>query len=74
MRANLDAHLTATQAALYLRINVHTVYMWVRRGNLAPCAGEGRRKLYRLADVLDAERATRRSVRVRGGCQRTYAA
>lgn len=73
MRPDPDALITATQAALHLKVRVHTVYMWVNRGNLKVAEVRGTRKLYRLADVLAAEKATRASVRERGGRRRQAA-
>jgi hypothetical protein len=66
---NLDAGLTRAQAAQFLRVPGSTVSMWALSGWLAPdgsrrqltVMGRGPRKvrLYRLGDLLEAERDTR---------------
>ncbi|MFJ1958732.1 MerR family transcriptional regulator [Streptomyces microflavus] len=44
-----------------LHVRPATIHQWVRRGHLRPVgiAEDGRTRLYRLADVARAERATR---------------
>jgi hypothetical protein len=56
---NLDARLTATQAARYAGVSVQAIINWRNRGYL-PRGDDG---LYRLLDVAKAEHDTRR----RGG-------
>lgn len=59
---DLDALLTVGQAALYLRMPKQRINRWRELGRLseAETRSDGVR-LYRLGDVLKAERATRRS-------------
>lgn len=52
---DLDAELTAAQAALYLRIAPQTVQSWRKRGHLIPL-DNGK---YRLRDVLAADKSAR---------------
>lgn len=54
---DLDARLTRKQAAEYVGLPGATVGMWKTRGLLRT----DDRGLYRLGDVLDVERRTRRS-------------
>ncbi|TDC02110.1 hypothetical protein E1091_01520 [Micromonospora fluostatini] len=73
-----EAYLTRSQAALYLGVTVNTVKHWHDRGWLAPDGQGGvvRRNLrarrtprgwleYHLADLVAAERDTRRSTNSR---------
>ena len=64
---DVDALLTATQAAQYAGVTVAAICKWRERGHLPPATdpatgdelrdGHGRR-LYRLLDVAKAEHAT----------------
>lgn len=54
---NLDARLTRAQAAAYLRISPATISMWRYREKITT-DNQGR---YRLGDLLEVERDTRRS-------------
>lgn len=67
----IDAHLTVTEIAVWLRCPRYRVVNWVNRGWSSPT---GRRELtpvvdaagvprYALADALAAERDTRRNTR-----------
>lgn len=53
---NLDARLTRAEAATYLRISPATISMWKYREKITTDE-LGR---YRLGDLLEVERATRR--------------
>jgi DNA-binding transcriptional MerR regulator len=57
---DVDAKLTASQAAEYAGVTVQAIVNWRQRGHLHPAGfnGEGRR-VYRLLDVAKAEHATR---------------
>lgn len=54
-----DIEVTAEEAAEQVGVAQATIYVWVRRGYLAPVRKRGRYKLFRLADVFAAE-ATRK--------------
>lgn len=54
---DLDARLTATEAARYVGISKQLFNYWRTSGKVQP----DERGLYRLGDVLDVERRTRRS-------------
>lgn len=54
---NLDVRLTATQAAAAVGVSKQVLNYWRSSGKLTP-GPDGR---YRYADILAAERATRRS-------------
>ena len=54
---NLDARLTRAQAATYLAITPATITMWKQRQKITTDE-HGR---YRLGDLLEVERDTRRS-------------
>lgn len=66
---NLEAGLSRAQAAMVLNVAGSTVSMWALRGWIDPdgtqryltVVGRGPRnaRLYRLGDLLEAERATR---------------
>lgn len=59
-----DGHVyvTTTQAAALLGVHKSTISQWRAKGYLAPHpASPPRRPLYRWADVLEAERRTRRA-------------
>jgi hypothetical protein len=61
---DLDALVTAAEAASLMRqagVTRHMIYMWVRAGKVQPRGMRGRFPLYRWGDLLQAERATRRS-------------
>lgn len=66
MIVNLDAHVSAREAAGYPPMRKHGVCrhligMWKRLGKLAPVGQRGRSPLYRWRDVLQVEADTRRS-------------
>lgn len=52
---NLDARLTGAQAARWIGVSRQCIYQWVSRGHLTA----GTDGLYRLGDVLNAEKLTR---------------
>jgi hypothetical protein len=56
---DVDARLTASQAAKYAGVTVQAIVNWRNRGHL-PRGDDGR---YRLLDVAKAEHATRRRAR-----------
>lgn len=56
---NLDARLTGAQAAAMVGRSRQLVHAWAQAGHLT----RGEDGLYRLGDVLEAERRTRRSPR-----------
>lgn len=59
---NLDALLYGYQAAAYLRCSRQRIQRWRDLGHLQPAAHDHKgRPQYRLRDVLEAERITRRS-------------
>lgn len=71
---NPDAYVTRAQAAMVTGVRPDTIGKWIARGWKSPDgerhqvdtrAGEGRTKLYRLGDILDAERDTRLNPRAR---------
>jgi len=58
---NLDLPVTGAEAARFLSCPRRRVQDWRRAGHLAPIEGANtRRPKYRLGDVLEAERVTRR--------------
>jgi hypothetical protein len=59
---DVDARLTATQAAAYAGVTVQAIVNWRNRGHLKR-GGDGK---YRLLDVARAEHATRRRARRTG--------
>lgn len=62
--ADGDALVTTAQAAAAVFVPAGTVRSWVSRGQLQPSGLDSRgRPLYRLADVWEAERETRRQWR-----------
>lgn len=58
---NLDAELTASQAARAMGVSRQLVHYWVKAGRLHPVPDTGTTKRFRLRDVQLAERATRNS-------------
>lgn len=59
---NLDARLSVADAALYFKLSKATINMWYVRGHLKDVTLDAKgRRLYILRELLDAERATRRS-------------
>jgi DNA-binding transcriptional MerR regulator len=61
---DVDAQLTASQAAKYAGVTVQAIVNWRNRGHLHPVAhSSDGRPLYRLLDVAKAEHATRRRAR-----------
>lgn len=56
-----ETWLTVKEAALFVGMDVQTIYSWVRRGHLRVAGLDYRgRKLFRQLDVARAELATRR--------------
>lgn len=58
---NPDAHVAASDAAWYLGISRQLLNYWRTTGKVEPVRHVGRRPLYRLADLVEVERAMRRS-------------
>jgi hypothetical protein len=61
---NLNARVSAVEAADWLRtarVCRHLIYFWRAEGRLSPVGKRGRSPLYRWADVLAVEHATRSS-------------
>lgn len=58
---NLDAKVTAVEAAPMLGVDRHRIYAWRAFGKLRPVGTRGRSPLYRWGDLLRVERETRRS-------------
>lgn len=58
---DLDAKLPAHLAAAMVGVSRQLINYWRRSGRLEPVAVDGRSPLYRLGDILDAERDMRRS-------------
>lgn len=47
---------TAEEAAEQVGVSVWAIYTWVKRGHLSHAGRRGRYKLFRLADVFEAEK------------------
>lgn len=71
---NPDAYVTRTQAAMVTLVKPDTIKKWRARGWKTPTGehreltvrpGPGRTLLFRLGDILDAERDTRLNPRAR---------
>jgi hypothetical protein len=71
---NLDAYVTRAQAAMVTGVRPDTIGKWLARGWVDPDGdrhalttrpGEGRGLLFRLGDILTAERDTRLNPRAR---------
>lgn len=61
---DVNAKLTASQAAKYAGVTVQAIVNWRARGHLRPVDyTPGGRPRYRLLDVAKAEHATRRRAR-----------
>lgn len=59
---NLDIELRAAEAAAYFRCGRQRIADWAKAGHITAIGTDRRgRPLYRLGDLLDAERRTRRS-------------
>ena len=67
---NLDAYITRAQAALLTQVSADSIGKWHARGwrnsegqlrHLRTRRGTGKTLLYRVGDVMDAERETRQS-------------
>lgn len=58
---DLDAKLPAHLAAAQVGVSRQLVNWWRRSGKLKPAAKASRGYVYRLGDVLEVERDTRRS-------------
>lgn len=55
---------TVAEAAAHAGVAVQTVYSWIRRFEIQPAGVDGAGvKTYRLADLCEAERRTRRAAR-----------
>lgn len=58
---NLNALLRASEAAAYFRCHRQRIANWVKAGYLAAFDKDGKgRPRYRLADLINAEKTTRR--------------
>lgn len=71
---NLDAYVTRSQASLITGVRPDTIGKWRARGWTGPDGerrelrtkpGAGRALLFRLGDILEAERDTRHNPRAR---------
>lgn len=62
---DLDTKLPAHLAAALVGVSRQLVNYWRSAGLLQPVGASGRSPLYRLGDVLEVERATRRSIQSR---------
>lgn len=60
---NLDALVTAAEAASLLPIDRHLIYVWRAAGRIEPVGKRGRSPLYRWCDLVQVERDTRTSGR-----------
>lgn len=62
MRYDLDARLNRAQAAAFLRVSKNLISTWKAAGLITPVetTADGQ-TLYRLGDLLEVERTTRRS-------------
>jgi hypothetical protein len=59
---DLEMQIRAVEAARYFRCGRQRIADWVKAGHLTVAATDQHgRPLYRLGDLLDAERRTRRS-------------
>ncbi|MCX5234431.1 helix-turn-helix domain-containing protein [Streptomyces prunicolor] len=59
-----ETWLTVKEAALFVGVDVQTVYSWVRRGHLKVTGLDHRgRKLFRHLDIARAELSTRTKVK-----------
>jgi hypothetical protein len=56
---DLDAEVTAVEAASVLGVDRHVIYMWRALGKVDPVGSRGRSPLYRWGDLLGVERETR---------------
>ena len=56
---NLDAEVTASEAAPLLGVDRHLIYVWRALGKVKPVGIRGRCPLYRLGDLLRVESKTR---------------
>lgn len=58
---SIHSLITTAEASTLFGVSCEAVRQWVRRGKITAAGMDDRgRKLYRLIDVSDAERATRR--------------
>lgn len=57
--ADLENTVTASEAAKQLGVTTEAILNWVARGYLKPCDARGKRKLYRMIDVVRCARDTR---------------
>jgi excisionase family DNA binding protein len=58
---SIHSLITTTEASTLFGVSCEAVRQWVRRGKLTATGIDDRgRKLYRLIDVSDAEKATRK--------------
>ncbi|MES2155864.1 MAG: hypothetical protein V4510_12080 [bacterium] len=59
---DMDALLTAVEAATAFHTSIAVILMWRNRGTLTPIRKDWRgRHLYRWGDLLDAERGARQT-------------
>lgn len=59
MTINLDALVTAAEAAPQIKVTVAAICMWRNRGKLTVAGYRGRSPLYKYRDLLLVERDTR---------------
>lgn len=58
---SINSLITAAEASTLFGVSCEAIRQWARRGKLTAAGLDGRgRKLYRLIDVSDAEKATRK--------------
>lgn len=57
---NLEALVTAAEAAPKLGVDRHLIYMWRALGKVTPQGKRGKSPLYRWGDLLAVESQTRR--------------
>ena len=60
---DLEARVTASQAARAMRISKQLFNYWRSQGLVAPVGERGGRPVYRFGDVVDVERRMRRNPR-----------
>jgi predicted site-specific integrase-resolvase len=58
---NLDALVSAREAAIALGVERHAIYQWRIAGKISPQGRRGRSPLYRWGDLIRVERDTRRA-------------
>ncbi|SEU38683.1 helix-turn-helix domain-containing protein [Nonomuraea wenchangensis] len=61
-----DVLVTAEQAADAVGVTKSAIHVWVHRGRLKHVKKDGKKHLYRLADVFEAERLAQDKYRHKG--------